>query len=44
LRGRPDEQASLLKTLVSVGADVSKEKPLLNEAYQIVSAAAARAK
>ncbi len=40
----PDEQASYLKLLSSVGADVSKEKPRLNEAYQIVSAAAARAR
>jgi hypothetical protein len=30
--------------LSSVGADVSKEKPRLNEAYQIVSEAAARAR
>ncbi len=40
----PDEQASLLKLLSSVGADVSKEKPLLAEAYKIVSEAAARIK
>jgi TRAP-type C4-dicarboxylate transport system substrate-binding protein len=39
----PDEQASYLKLLSSVGADVSKEKPRLSEAYQIVSQAAARA-
>src|ERR1700733_13343034 len=39
----PDEQASLLKLLESVGSDVSKQKPLLNAAYQIVSAAAQRA-
>jgi TRAP-type C4-dicarboxylate transport system substrate-binding protein len=38
----PDEQASLLKLLSSVGADVSKEKPLLAEAYKIVSGAAER--
>jgi TRAP-type transport system periplasmic protein len=37
-----DEQASLLKLLASVGADVSKEKPRLNDAYQIVSGAAAK--
>jgi TRAP-type C4-dicarboxylate transport system substrate-binding protein len=40
----PDEQASLLKLLSSVGADVSKEKPLLAEAYKVVSEAAARLK
>jgi len=39
-----DEQTALLKLLKSVGADVSKEKPLLNAAYQIVSAAAERTK
>ncbi len=38
----PDEQASLLELLSSVGADVSKEKPLLGEAYKTVSDAAAR--
>jgi TRAP-type transport system periplasmic protein len=38
----PDEQASLLKLLSSVGADVSKEKPRLADAYKIVSEAAAR--
>jgi C4-dicarboxylate-binding protein DctP len=37
-----DEQADLLKTLSSVGADVSKEKPALAEAYKIVSDAAQR--
>jgi len=40
----PDEQAAMLKLLASVGADVSKEKPLLNAAYKIVSEAAARAR
>jgi TRAP-type C4-dicarboxylate transport system substrate-binding protein len=40
----PDEQASLLKLLSSVGADVSKEKPLLADAYKIVTEAAARIK
>ncbi len=40
----PDEQASLLKLLSSVGADVSKTKPLLSAAYKIVSEAAQRAK
>ena len=39
-----DEQASMMKTFSSVGADVSKTKPLLNDAYQIVTAAAARTK
>jgi hypothetical protein len=34
----------MLKLLASVGADVSKEKPLLNAAYKIVSEAAARAR
>jgi TRAP-type C4-dicarboxylate transport system substrate-binding protein len=38
----PDEQASLLKLLSSVGADVSKEKPRLADAYKIVAEAAAR--
>jgi TRAP-type C4-dicarboxylate transport system substrate-binding protein len=38
----PEEQSSLIKLLASVGADVSKEKPRLNDAYQIVSGAAAR--
>jgi hypothetical protein len=37
-----DEQAELLKTLSSVGADVSKEKPALAEAYKMVSDAAQR--
>ena len=40
----PDEQAALLKLLSSVGEDVSKTKPLLSSAYQIVSAAAQRTK
>ncbi len=40
----PEEQASLLKLLSSVGADVSKEKPRLADAYKIVSEAAARIK
>jgi TRAP-type transport system periplasmic protein len=35
-----DEQAAVLQTLASVGADVSKTKPLLNTAYRIVSDAA----
>jgi len=37
-----DEQADMMKTFSSVGADVSKSKPLLDEAYQIVTAAAKR--
>ncbi|HTP92701.1 MAG TPA: TRAP transporter substrate-binding protein [Xanthobacteraceae bacterium] len=38
----PDEQASMMKTFSSVGADVSKTKPLLNDAYKIVTEAAQR--
>jgi len=38
----PDEQATFMKTLTSVGADVSKAKPQLAEAYKIVSDAAQR--
>jgi len=38
----PDEQAQMMQTFASVGADVSKAKPLLNEAYQIVTEAAKR--
>src|SRR5579862_6822038 len=34
----PDEQASMLKTMASVAADVSKSKPTLSAAYQIVAA------
>ena len=37
-----DEQGRLLKLLASVGEDVSKEKPLLNAAYKIVTEAAQR--
>jgi TRAP-type transport system periplasmic protein len=37
-----DEQAQYLKLLSSVGADVSKEKPRLADAYKIVSEAAAK--
>ena len=40
----PDEQASMLKTLASVAADVSKTKPTLSAAYQIVAAAAQKVK
>jgi TRAP-type transport system periplasmic protein len=39
----PDEQAQMMKTLSSVGADVSKSDPELAAAYKIVTAAAARA-
>ncbi len=39
-----DEQADMMKTFSSVGADVSKTKPLLNDAYQIVTDAAQRTK
>ncbi|MGA7787840.1 MAG: TRAP transporter substrate-binding protein [Xanthobacteraceae bacterium] len=39
----PDEQATFIKTLSSVGADVSKASPQLAEAYKIVTDAAARA-
>ena len=38
----PDEQAAMLKTLESVGEDVSKTKPQLNAAYKLVSDAAKR--
>ena len=37
-----DEQADMMKTFSSVGADVSKTKPLLNDAYKIVTEAAQR--
>jgi TRAP-type transport system periplasmic protein len=38
-----DEQASFLKTIESVGADVSQSNPQLAAAYKIVTEAAARA-
>ena len=38
----PDEQASMMKTLASVGADVSKANPQLAEGYKIVTDAATR--
>jgi TRAP-type C4-dicarboxylate transport system substrate-binding protein len=38
----PDEQADMMKTFSSVGADVSKTKPLLNDAYKVATEAAAR--
>jgi TRAP-type transport system periplasmic protein len=37
-----DEQASMMRTLASVGEDVSKTSPTLHEAYEVVSAAAQR--
>ncbi len=37
-----DEQAALLNTLASVGVDVSKSKPELSAAYQVVTDAAQR--
>ena len=39
-----DEQATLLKSLAAVGADVSSAKPALNDAYKIVADAAQRAR
>jgi TRAP-type transport system periplasmic protein len=38
----PDEQAELMKTFSSAVADVTKPKPALNEAYDIVAEAAKR--
>ena len=38
----PDEQAAMMKTLASVGEDVSNEKPALHEAYETVVTAAAK--
>jgi TRAP-type C4-dicarboxylate transport system substrate-binding protein len=40
----PDEQAAMLKTFSSVAADVSKTKPAVSAAYQIVEAAGQRAR
>jgi TRAP-type transport system periplasmic protein len=37
-----DEQAAMMKTFSSVGADVSKAKPAVNDAYKIVTEAAQR--
>jgi len=37
-----DEQAAMMQTLSSVGEDVSKPKPALHEAYQILTDAAKR--
>jgi TRAP-type transport system periplasmic protein len=39
----PNEEATFVKTLSSVGADVSKSSPQLAEGYKIVTGAAARA-
>jgi TRAP-type C4-dicarboxylate transport system substrate-binding protein len=39
-----DEQAALIKMLASVGEDVSKTKPKVSDAYQVVVAAAQRGK
>jgi TRAP-type C4-dicarboxylate transport system substrate-binding protein len=38
----PDEQAQMMKTLASVGEDVSKGNPLLHEAYKTIVASAKR--
>jgi TRAP-type C4-dicarboxylate transport system substrate-binding protein len=38
----PEEQAAMMKTLSGVGAEVSKAKPTLGEAYKIVTDAAQR--
>jgi TRAP-type C4-dicarboxylate transport system substrate-binding protein len=38
----PDEQASMMQTLSSVGADVSKANPLLTDAYKVLIDAAQR--
>ena len=38
----PDEQAAMMKTLTSVGEDVSKTNPALSAAYQVVADAAKR--
>jgi TRAP-type C4-dicarboxylate transport system substrate-binding protein len=38
----PDEQASMMQTLSSVGADVSKANPLLTDAYKVLVDAAQR--
>jgi TRAP-type C4-dicarboxylate transport system substrate-binding protein len=38
----PDEQSSMMRTLSSVGADVSKSSPQLADAYKVITDAAAR--
>ncbi|HEX4411529.1 MAG TPA: TRAP transporter substrate-binding protein [Xanthobacteraceae bacterium] len=40
----PQEQAQFLKILLSVGQDVAKTKPLLDQAYQVIAAASERTK
>jgi hypothetical protein len=40
----PDEQATFMKALSSVGADVSKANPQLSAANQLVTEAAQRAR
>jgi C4-dicarboxylate-binding protein DctP len=42
IRLPPDEQSAMLKTLASVGEDVSRTKPPLSAAYQVVTEAAQR--
>ena len=42
IRLPPGEQAQMMKTLASVGEDVSKDNPALHEAYEAVTAAAKR--
>ena len=39
-----DEQAEMMKTLVAVGADVAKQKPRLQQAYDVFAAVAKRTK
>jgi TRAP-type transport system periplasmic protein len=38
----PNEQADMVRTLASVGEDVSKENPALHDAYEVVADAAKR--
>jgi TRAP-type transport system periplasmic protein len=38
----PDEQSAMLQTLASVGEDVSRAKPALSAAYQVITEAAQR--
>ena len=44
IRIPPDEEAAMLKILASVGDDVSRTKPQLSAAYQVVTAAAQRSR
>jgi TRAP-type C4-dicarboxylate transport system substrate-binding protein len=39
-----DEQAAMMRTLASVGSDISKSKPALAAAYKVVTDAANRAR